>query len=85
MQSRLTAKPNAMGRHPKYSHLVYCEIDEKSYGGIVVTSPALPYHDLFYQGEWQALETFDQKCIDRGFGYISDDLLECFEPTRGIQ
>lgn len=84
MQSRLTAKPTASGRHPKYSHLVYCEIDEKSYGGIVVTSLALPYHELFYQGEWQALEAFDQKCIDRGFGYVSDDLLECFEPTREV-
>lgn len=78
---RLYAQPDKNGRHPKYKHLIYCDIEDH-YGSWIITSPALPGMDLFIQNDCDMLETFSEADINAGFGYISDEYSDLFEEVQ---
>ena len=77
----LTAQPKDNGRHPRYTHLVYFDI-ECEYGCWILTTPANPGHDIFVNCDYD-LEGFGitDRDIERGFVYLSEDYLDVMEPV----
>ena len=80
----LTAKPTKDHRHPKYSHLIYFEVEEFSYGGVLVTTPAHEWKKgVFYQSRERFEESIEDKgAIDRGFFYYGDEYLGAFDAEQ---
>ena len=64
------------GRHYKYRHLVYYEI-ESYYGSWILTAPeikAAEYKNLLMSDD--DINSIDESLIDRGYGYYTDEYLD---------
>lgn len=78
MTRRLTALPDEHGRHPKYKHLVWFDL-EQHYGSYILTAEAHSGSALISEDD--AIEMFglDKEGRIRESGYLTDEYLQLLE------
>jgi hypothetical protein len=75
---RLTAQPDAYGRHPRYKHLIMFEL-EPHHGSYILTAAGHEGDALISEDD--ALEMFGERGIDNGFAYLTDEYLDLLGET----